>query len=58
MRRKAIILADSEKIIWLCPVRISEQTKITSRTKKVLQLRITQKENAADNLSAASFNSD
>jgi tRNA(Ile)-lysidine synthase len=57
-RRKAIILADSEKIIWLCPIRISEQTKITSRTKKILQLRITQKEDAADNLSAASFNSD
>jgi tRNA(Ile)-lysidine synthase len=58
MRRKTMIVADGEKIIWLCPVRISEEVKITSRTKKILQLRITQKEDAADNLSAASFNSD
>jgi tRNA(Ile)-lysidine synthase len=36
-------LAKSGKIIWLCPVRISERAKVTGGTKKVLQLRITQK---------------
>jgi len=43
MRRKAMIVADSEKIIWLCPVRISEQSKIGRQTKTVLQLKITDK---------------
>ena len=42
-RRKTMIVADSEKIIWLYPVRISEQTKIISRTKKILQLQIINK---------------
>jgi tRNA(Ile)-lysidine synthase len=39
-RRKLFIISDKEKIIWLCPVRPGEQTKITSQTKTVLQLRI------------------
>jgi tRNA(Ile)-lysidine synthase len=43
MRRRLLVIADSEKIVWLCPVRISEQAKVTGGTKKVLQLRITQK---------------
>ncbi len=41
IRRQALIVADSEKIIWIWPVRISEQAKITGETKKVLELRIT-----------------
>jgi len=40
LRRKLLIIADSEKIIWLCPVRISDKTRITSQTKKVLQLKV------------------
>lgn len=40
-RQKLLVISDIEKIIWLCPVRISEQTKVTGRTKKILQLRIT-----------------
>ena len=43
LRRRLLVIADSDKIIWLCPVRISEQAKVTGGTKKVLQLRITQK---------------
>jgi len=39
-RRELLIVADSEKIIWLCPIRISEQAKVTSQTSKVLQLQI------------------
>ncbi len=40
IREKMFIVADSEKIIWLWPIRISEQAKITSETKKILQLQI------------------
>jgi len=39
-RQKLLVIEDAEKTIWLCPVRISEQTKITGRTKKVLQLQV------------------
>jgi tRNA(Ile)-lysidine synthase len=41
LRKKLLIIADSEKIIWLWPIRTSEQTKVTSDTRKILQLRIT-----------------
>jgi tRNA(Ile)-lysidine synthetase-like protein len=33
-------LAKSGKIIWLCPVRISEQAKVTNDTRKVIQIKI------------------
>lgn len=41
IREKTLIATDNEKIIWVWPIRISEQAKITSRTQKVLQLQIT-----------------
>ena len=41
LRKKLLIVADSEKIIWLWPIRTSEQTKVTSDTRKLLQLQIT-----------------
>jgi tRNA(Ile)-lysidine synthase len=40
LRQKLLIVADSEKIIWLWPVRTSEQAKVTDATEKILQLRI------------------
>jgi tRNA(Ile)-lysidine synthase len=40
LRRKLLVVEDSEKIIWLWPVRIGEQAKITEGTQKVLQLKI------------------
>ncbi len=40
LRRRLLVVADSDKIIWLCPVRISEQAKVTGRTQKVLQLQV------------------
>ena len=40
LRRRLRIVADSEKIIWLCPVRISEQAKVTNDTRKVIQIKI------------------
>ncbi|MBW8040044.1 MAG: tRNA lysidine(34) synthetase TilS [Planctomycetes bacterium] len=41
LRRKLLIIQDSEKIILLWPIRMSQQAKITGRTKKILQLQIT-----------------
>ncbi|MHC4216234.1 MAG: tRNA lysidine(34) synthetase TilS, partial [Planctomycetota bacterium] len=40
IRQKSLVVADAEKIIWLWPVRISDQVKVTTKTKKILQLRI------------------
>ncbi len=40
IRRKVLIVADREKIIWVCPIRISEQAKVTDKTGRVLQLQI------------------
>jgi len=40
LRRKLLVIADTEKIIWLWPIRISEQTRVTHKTRKVLQLQI------------------
>jgi DNA/RNA-binding domain of Phe-tRNA-synthetase-like protein len=39
-RENALIVADSEKIIWVWPVRISECAKVTSNTSQILQLHI------------------
>ncbi len=41
VRRKVLVVADREKIIWVWPVRISEQARITGDTRKILQLQIT-----------------
>jgi tRNA(Ile)-lysidine synthase len=41
VRERVLIVCDEEKIIWLWPVRMSEEVKVTKETKKVLQLRIT-----------------
>jgi len=40
LRRKILVIADIKKIIWLCPVRISERVKVTSGTKRILQLKV------------------
>jgi tRNA(Ile)-lysidine synthase len=40
LRERILILADRERILWVCPIRISEQAKITERTQRVLQLTI------------------
>jgi tRNA(Ile)-lysidine synthetase-like protein len=40
LRRKLFVVADSEKIIWLWPIRMSERVKVTSQTKRILQLKV------------------
>jgi tRNA(Ile)-lysidine synthase len=41
IRRAVLVVIDREKIIWVWPVRMSEQSKITGQTRKILQLQIT-----------------
>jgi len=40
LRKKVLIVSDSDKIIWVWPIRISEQVKINRGTRKILQLQI------------------
>ncbi len=39
-REKLLIITDKQKILWLAPLRASEETKITGQTKRIVQLRI------------------
>lgn len=41
VRRQIMLVEDGEKIIWVWPIRISEQVKLTAGTRKILQLQIT-----------------
>ena len=40
VRQKLLIVADSERIIWIWPIRMSEQAQVTGGTRKMLQLQI------------------
>ncbi|UCG56681.1 MAG: tRNA lysidine(34) synthetase TilS [Phycisphaerales bacterium] len=40
VRKQVVIVVDGEKIIWACPLRMSELAKVTRETRRILQLRI------------------
>ncbi len=40
IRKEVLVVADSEKIIWVWSVRMSERAKVTAETRAVLQLQI------------------
>jgi len=40
VRNNIIIFCDNEKIIWVAPIRISDQAKVADRTRRILQLQI------------------
>lgn len=40
LREQLLIFADRERIVWACPIRISEQVKVTESTRRVVQLTI------------------
>jgi len=42
VRKDLLVFDDGEKIIWACPVRISERVKVTGSTRRVLQLKVTE----------------
>jgi tRNA(Ile)-lysidine synthase len=46
VRRNVIVVEDRKKIIWVWPIRISEQAKVTGDTLQILQLQV--KESADD----------
>jgi tRNA(Ile)-lysidine synthase len=44
IRKRVLIVADAEKVIWVWPIRICEQAKVTEKTQKILRLQITDSE--------------
>jgi tRNA(Ile)-lysidine synthase len=40
IRSNVLIISDTQKIIWVWPIRISEKVKVTDETKELLQLNI------------------
>ena len=40
MREDLLIFDDGGKIVWVCPVRISERAKVTEETRRILMLRV------------------
>ncbi|MFZ2146703.1 MAG: tRNA lysidine(34) synthetase TilS [Sedimentisphaerales bacterium] len=42
VRQNLLIVADSEKIIWVWPIRTGEQAKVNACTRKILQLQISE----------------
>ncbi|MEN6576318.1 MAG: tRNA lysidine(34) synthetase TilS [Phycisphaerales bacterium] len=40
LRERTIIVADQEKILWVCPIRIAEPVRITDKTQRVLKLTV------------------
>ena len=40
LRQKLVIVADSEKIIWVWPIRMSEKARVDKQTGKILELKI------------------
>ncbi|MEE8576556.1 MAG: tRNA lysidine(34) synthetase TilS, partial [candidate division Zixibacteria bacterium] len=41
IRGRVLIVSDSEKILWVWPIRMSEQAKVTGQTRKIVRLQIT-----------------
>jgi len=40
LREQILIFADRERIVWVCPVRISERAKVTENTRQILELKV------------------
>lgn len=41
-RRRTFLIEDTETILWLCPIRISDRAKVTEQTSIVLDLTVTE----------------
>jgi tRNA(Ile)-lysidine synthase len=42
-RDRLLIVCDTERILWVCPVRINHRARITDRTRRVLCLEVTER---------------
>ena len=40
VKKKAFIIKEAEKMLWIAPVRMCEQAKVTQQTRKILEIRI------------------
>lgn len=40
LRERVLMFDDGEKIVWVCPVRVSEQTRVTDVTRRILLLKV------------------
>ena len=40
IKNQAFITADAEKILWVGPIRMSERVKITSKSRRILEIRV------------------
>jgi len=40
VKKRAFIIKDAEKILWLAPVRRGEQAKVTPQTRRILEIRL------------------
>lgn len=41
IRKQSLIFADAERIIWVCPIRISESARVVQNTRRLLELSVT-----------------
>jgi tRNA(Ile)-lysidine synthase len=39
-KRQAFVVADAEKILWLAPVRMAEEGKVSQKTRRILEIRV------------------
>jgi tRNA(Ile)-lysidine synthase len=44
LRQRIVVVADQEKIIWVCPIRIGESAKVTPETRHILMLTVAYEE--------------
>jgi tRNA(Ile)-lysidine synthase len=39
---RAFIVKDAERILWLAPIRMSENAKLTSKSRKIIEIKVHQ----------------
>lgn len=39
-RQRVLVLEDADRIVWVCPVRISEDVKVTGQTRRILAMNV------------------
>jgi tRNA(Ile)-lysidine synthase len=39
-REEILVVEDQEKIVWICPVRLSDRVKVTESTRRIVQINI------------------
>ena len=38
-KQQTVVIKDAEKILWVAPIRMCEQAKVTEQTRKILEIR-------------------